>query len=621
MSLDFTTFPFTGGMSKAVASGSADPGLFYDLVNMRQSASQKGNIEQTPRFALNRQYSVGTYYQAGSHTESTSSQVRLLFQNAVMTDHSIHTFANTQVQVFYQTTQPTAETIYTGCRLVIENVTSLAITLGNTLDVVIEAGGLTFKYRKNGGAYVTAVPITTTGVSIDAGNATLYFLASAGFTATDTWSWTRTDDAISGSTAFNDVLYNEYHGTECFYTTRDMRVMRLTADSAASTVYAISVGYRAVYGRTLTVFFEHLIVGGYSKTAPASVTPFPSRMTVGNSDVTDLDDFIATDVNEADSKLLITQAVNNSGVAITSVKSLNSVLYVFTSDEFFQTSYLGLAGGVFSYQRVSTLYCIYAISAKFGLYVVAQDAIYFFDGSSLTAISDPVSRDFVYTLTTTESINFGLSTIAPCYDAYDRELHILNTLTLKVYTYQEKDGYKCWHSRAVDFDGAAPTALVSMSGQLFFGIQSRKVVYEDVAWGLTPLMDSTAGAAFTTPKITFQLISKPTAIVKEVTTAYLVALVSTRPSSALYSTAAFLSVDVYWYTPTTGIISGNPSTDTASTWNNGMSSQQIDVRTSFRQIAFELQLRGTDGSKPPGLINITGFEPELKNNEKRKVEK
>ena len=267
MALIRKEFGFGRGIDRTNVSFRSDRTSFYDLLNFRHNIDNFGVLEQTPYFFVLKALSQGTYYASGSQTEPSTSAVRLALANITMTDYVMWDGLDgaAQLQVIYQTTYPAATTVYTGCRLEIGSITGLGLNLGANLDVEMTSA-TQFRWRKNGGAWTSGLTVSTAGVSIDGGNATLYFLANSGFAGTEAWSWTRTDCSYEDSTLVNirPAQWSFFRNTLYFTNTQD-RIMALKVSTTGN--YVCSVGYRPVYGTYLGFFESHMKIGGYSATA------------------------------------------------------------------------------------------------------------------------------------------------------------------------------------------------------------------------------------------------------------------------------------------------------------------------------------------------------------------
>lgn len=629
MQQQYTALPLSKGIDRSVISYKADPASFYQLLNIRQTVNEVGKLEQTPYFSLYTTFTQGTYYASGSQSEPATSAIRLISTFLVMTDYVFwnDTVSTAQLQAFYQNVYPAAETIYTGCRLVINSVTGLGVTLGSDLDVEM-TGAAAFRWRKNGGGWTAGVP-STAGVSIDGGNATLYFLANTGFAGTEAWSWVRTDCSFEDSTKvqIRPAQYTFYKN-ELFFTNTQDRIM--VASETTTGVVVVSAGYRPIYGSYLGFFADHMMIGGYSAT-PVLPDAFPRCRTVGWSDLTDIHCFVPTDVNEADSYVLPINALNDvistsqAYAPVFGAVELRDQWFVFTGQEVWSTQYLGLPT-VFNFTKfqdfatANTFQSV--VKAQPGVYVVGTALIAYFDGGAFDSISFPVWS--ILGLTVNNAAVVGTATVGTdstfsgdAYTAYDqtrREFSFIRGNT--AYVYQEL--LKAWYTRSLDFDSytiPVTAYMVSDTLSIFIGLASRKLLIEDIGWAQQPVYDASMGAAYTTPTlITHVLDSAWLNVVKEITGAYFAGEVVTADAT-YYTTGSNLQFILGWYLTNTGRIpSGSATTDALSIWTTAAVTGTLSKpRVDFRGIALQVQLTTATAARPPGQGIITGLEPLLLN--------
>lgn len=605
------TFSLMGGLDRSVRSNAADPSTFYNLHNLRHNIGTRGLLEQTPYFRLYFQSTRFTYYDGGALTEPAASKVNYINSPVFVTDYTING-VNTQMQVYYQTTVPAGESIHTGCRLVINNIAGLGITLGSTLDVEMTAPAV-FRWRKNGGGYTAGLVPTTQGIDIDGGNATLYFLANSGFAGTETWSWSRFDRSYSDSTYLDTshqitgVVYKD----NLYFTTKDGRVMMQTA-TPTFVSYVISVGYRPVYGRRLIIFDDHLIVGSFAKAA-GYYTGQPRQFTVGWSDKTDLHDFIPTDLNEADSETLSFNEFRESTNAyfgILGFAVLKQQLFVFTNIGLYSTPSLGLPI-VFSLQITEfpamhrgsgTSVC----PSPTGVYLLGECGIFFFDGASVKDIGGAL-----YSYAREQSVLYY--NCITTYNILREELICYDPVTKNLLCYQER--YGVWYTRSASFALAVTSLAINQFDVVYLGQESRTSLLNDTTWQQQPVMDASAGASYATPKVTSQLVGHSLQYVREIVSTYLgfYSVIST-VNVTYYSTSTNLEAKLYWYAnanPSPTLMT-SPATDTAAILLADAADGTISYpRISARVFAIEVQLVGLVANKPPGQGGICGLELHL----------
>jgi hypothetical protein len=606
----------------------------FQMESFRQTATQRGRLEVCPYFYQKHQLAQGTYWDgAASAVEPSGSSVTLATTNFYATAYCFST-GSVQIQAFWQTTQPVANTIYTGCRLVINNVAALAVNLGATVDVEM-TGAAAFRWRKNGGAWTAGVPAIT-GVAIDGGNATLYFLANSGFAGTETWSWTRTDRAYDGAPPTYEAQKFRYYKGNLYFNSRCNRMMVAQMDTLGVR-YVVTLGYRAVYGVCFTFFYDHLVVGGFSLTLGA-FSQNPWAKTVGWSDVNDVHNFIPTDLNEADSYTFpndTTRDVLGTTTAsyIVEVGVVRNVLYVFAVFGTYQTVYLGLplvfsfeqSVGVTTPQVQST---IAAAQTENGIYLLTQDDIVFFDGGSPRSIGTPVGhgmREFGEQVHFTPKMKFSVI----FYNASTREVYVLARDKRTLFVYQEKWGE--WYSRVIAPGSGYGTAvgLLNEAGGysqniLQIGGVDRKVWAEDVKWNQQPV---TLYATYYAPPI---IIFQPAAFgslynVKEFSGVYIGASFNCGanpaivPSTSYYETQAKTRIQVYWQDCPSGVLDdftgfGAWTTDAEAYWDLSKVNGFVPLpRVPSRALAIMLYVTTQDAvgltlTKPPAYLTVTGVE-------------
>lgn len=604
---------FTGGIDRSVSSRLAPPSSFYDLNGVRQSQSQVGFLETVPRFA-DTQFSTGVTIDGG--TESVNAKIVgvLTFQEPIasrtvyLTDTTVREQAGTLVQLFRQTTVPAAVTINTHCRLVINNVSSLNITLGSTVHVIIDTA-TSFKWSKNGGGLSGSTPITAGGISIDSGNATVYFLTTTGFVVNDTWNWTRQDNFFTGFAVYIRPPSSVQYGTTLFFTGPDSQVY--TYANATTANYVISAGYRPFYAAYLTIFDDHLFCGGYAIAQGHLYILAPETSTWACSDKSDLHDFFSTDTNEADTGLLpVLQDAGVTGSIILGVAVINQNLYILTSHGIFYTPALGLPI-VFSFQLYhsfpvslvanSTAASFFPVVASLNyIYIVTERGPWRFDGVTFHFIGAKVQALFL-----TNELPNTLTSMLTVYNSKQHELSWKVGSVL--YTYQE--AIDAFYRRDIDFSLGAYCLGVE-AGVLVIGGANVTVHKEDVAFTSTPQMNLGTGASHSVPKVILHaLTGSHVGLVKELSAVYLSAEVGT--AGAQYSSGANVQVQLTWYLSNIG----QPVTETvvaSAVWINTNADGSISFpRLSYRAINLALTLNGLSSSKPIGRIQIAGLLSEL----------
>jgi len=608
----------TGGIDQRGSPGVNDKSTFWRLVGFRQNAKSVGFLEQVPYFYQASQLLQGTYYNAGSVTEATTSSVVAMLNLVTITDFvSWNRTAGGQTACYYQSvsTPGAGSTINGHCMITVNSPAGLALTLGQALDIEIDAA-TTFRWRKNGGAWTAGVACAVVGTSIDAGSVTVYFLTATGFTIGDAWSWTRTDCVHENATKKSAYpLQFVTWRKQVFFVSASGRIMKVTLSTDATPVpYIISVGYRPVYGRHVNVFSEHLIVTNYSTVSTTAL--ITASLVVAWSDKTDLDCFLSTDVNEADTYTVpvVSVGVDNDTTLLGSF-TFGDLLYIVTTNIVYSTSDLGLPT-VFSFIKFcnytpgfespfTTQYCGFSFTAEgsdLGLYVISRTRLYLFNGA------------FVDLSPRVVGINLSFQSVHYCPTA--KEVHI-TTGSNTVLVYHEPS--QTWFERYSGFatGGVATNGATCIKEDVTginYGTDSRRLLRQVGSGSHVPVFDASSGTAFGTPKIITQMFVLPSlAVVKEISSVYLGVFTETY-SSANYSTDADCVVNVKWYSSSAGRITGNPSTDANAVWDSSKAEQVVALpRVSFRGLALQLDLTGLSSGKPPYKVTFTELLPYLRN--------
>jgi hypothetical protein len=604
--------PFTKGLDRAVTPSRADQGSFYTMTNFRHKRNSFGELETTPSFYLWSTIAQGTYWTgSASATEPTSSSVKFyqesgLLNTVVITSYCVSITAGVgQLKSILRTTQPAATGVTKGCMLVVNNVATISVTLGNTYDVEID-GATTFKWRVNGGAYTTLVAISMAGNSIDGGAATLYWLASSGFTIADAWVFTRTDTSYKTTNIGRGNVRHSLIDNRLFYTADSGALLSVQRDSAGSFgAYVRSAGYRNVAGYNVSSDSNHLFV--YQN----SITGTFITNVVQTSDLTDLDAFVATDVNEADSytqNYVTTRPVGSSGLEVFSGHTLFGSHFIFTSYGIYRGDYAGLpAPYSFKFYLPCSLDSLGSAISSGNISTVGDKGIYFYSKRRLL-LFDGAIRPLV------DFSNFDASNVSPVYITYNQYYNeVIIVFSTLILVYNENNNTTHLREVAFNTSGFGPGSIhFGSDGRYYFGNTERRVFREDLSYAETPVFDKTSGTAFATPTLCTQMLGQQAATVKDTDDVYLAASSQTG-SSSTYSVAAFIQVALKWYNNAAGLISGSPSSHASSIWTSAAQSGQISYpRTDARFIAYQFEVTGTDGTKPPGALSITHIEPDIR---------
>jgi hypothetical protein len=603
MPLTTKVFPLDGGIDRSVISSRAPVGSFYDLLNFRQKKMVLGEVEQTPHFYEYTTITRGTYWNGASTTEPSTSAVKYWDPYLTITEFCVSNTFGAQMQVFYQTSAPATETVNTGCLLVINNIAALAVTLGNTLQVEIDSA-TTFRWRKNGGGWTAGLACSVSGTSIDGGNATVYFLAASGFTIADSWIWQRTDCGYETLANFHGAPTRmRTYKNLTYFTSQDDRLM--VVKTAGSTKYVISVGYRPVFTTFFTFYEDHLICGGYATAATSSaVVPYYNgtrSRTVGWSDVTDIENLIPTDLNEADQYVLPLHSayVDNTYSPIVGVAVLAQQLFVFTARGTYYTPYFGLPL-VFSFNEYNAQLLTYhpynnVTEGDRVVFLLTPQDVLIFNGSDVQSVALPLAA---ITGATAQN-RFGV------YNFKTEEFCVFCETGTNLFVFPLSN--RRWYRRKMGFTNNVNSINIGPEGYITPGNSSLQVLKEDVTWLSTPVFDNSG--AFVVPTITLQVFTDGMlSSVKEITGLYLGCVVTTVDGTA-YSTGANCQVKVYWYDCPSGTIQSAAVTDTNAVYVNTNVDGLIPLpRVAFRGLALELRLNGLTAGEPPGQVVVTGLE-------------
>lgn len=612
MSIDPVKIPTTGGLDRSKSYVNETEG-FYTMNGFRHARNNFGTLELTPRFGLGNQLSQGTYYDGGSTTESTTSAVTgilpLSSSTQLVTTDSVAWYYNgvsySQLQVLEQSVSTAGTGARRHCLITVQSLTSLALNLGGSLDIVID-GATTFKWRKNGGAYTTLVPITTSGVSIDAGSVKVWFLVATGFNVGDSWSWTRNDRidtapggtysyvASSGrpvkfATALSDVLFLSPSG----------RMFRFTNDGSSR--FVITVGYRPVWTRDFVLFARHLVIDG-GPDLTTSVTGVIGS--ISWSDLDNYDNFYATDVNEADTYT----PPNDSSRETNALRNLaffvsQSRLFVIRTDRIIYTFYLGLPT-VFNFETLNVRdnnrgytfgesYGARALTVDDRVYLLDFNGISVFDGNTVQPIGAGVAH--LISSSATNAITHAIRI------ARYGETVFLGSNASQLIVYQEQ--YNRWYTQDVSFSVGVPRCLGTdwYASTLYLGLPSRNVYSELTT---TPLKDLSSGGSFSVPTLVFPIVKDfGLASVKELSHLYLAAAITDRFRGAAYAAQNEITVRLAHADSVDGSVpTSYTSADNDLAYNS--SSGDIQARAAFRGLSVKLTVLSSDSSKPPIYVYV-----------------
>ncbi len=604
------------------------------LVRNMRLLGKEGGFMQTPVFNIGQVVAAATFWDVGggsSASESSfpgSTQFRYFglvgttyialseFCAFSSTTFSSNAAGMTQLKILRQMTVPASVNINTHCLFIPASNTAVgAITLGNTLDVVID-GATTFKWRVNGGSYTTTVTISTAGNTITSGSftGTLYWLTNSGFNVSDTWSWKRTDAChddptqISQNVQTNAVIakgklyFIDGQNRVCVYENGIIR----------------TVGYRPIYGRYLTVFANHLIV-----TWGRSTYTIASQNVVLNSDLNDYDNFWSTDLNEADSFTLPLGGTGSNYVpsVISGVSVLWDRLFIYTQNLSYYTTYQGLPI-VFDYiegpRRGPVAFNQYQqyVNSPSGDYLYDGGGFYHFDGNTFTPIDSDIRGLKVFVQScfydkANQEVVF--TTYFPIRDFFD---NALQNVIQGALIYQERFG--SWYYRSMDFNSTTNTIggyisnpVVGFQSLNTYIVDNRTFYTEYPLAGLSYAKDYNNGASFASPMVVFNQMSFNSLEKQvELVCAYLDINYETSSSNAAKQPAIlYFQGDYFSNTKSNSTLpSGQVTLDKTA---SGISGQVTPIRTSGRLFSFAVEFPVTS-SKPSLYATINSVEIELR---------
>lgn len=602
------TLDLSRGIDTTITPGRDTSLGIRDMVNFRTAKNGVGGLEQTPYFSKQYYATTGlTYYYGGTISGSnvptgiakysTSGYLKFTLDCVA---HGTSPLSLAQTQVFSLVTFPGTETLYTSIHLTVVSAAGLAVTLGNTLDVEM-TGAAAFRWRKNGGGWTAGVPATS-GVSIDGGNATLYFLAASGFAGTEVWSWRRTDSmhpngnsATGGSRPTVSLVVND-----SVYFLNHERALYVFKSGTVT-----SGGYYPIYGYFLTIFEKHLILFGATATRPTSFnsTDYPNAV-VRTSDLNDYDCFFSTDVNEADLYDINRDATEIQyaiGVAV-----LRNKLFLFTNRSIYYTSYLGLpivySFGLFDQWAADgrSAYDLQITTGRTGIVMQNVNSFILFDGESFVDIGQRLSG-----IIGSAFLDGGSYPWFGFYNPKDDEFVFSNTnITTNGNWFCWQVKYKTWYRRNPGIINGIVQCLFydSIRYEFFVGTNSASLYLESN----TPIDVLGTDSASLQPYVILSPFVSKEMQVYEVNTVFITPKV-TAYSATYFSTSANLTINVGWYDLTDGTYP-TVVTDTNAVWTTNSSSRLVSYpRVAGRRIALRISLSGTNG-KPPYACAIYNIE-------------
>jgi hypothetical protein len=394
-----------GGFNRGVEPHLLQPGEWYDLRSMRPG---NGVLTQTPPVvALS-----GISPEVGEPSEGVALETRWLgkaiigglpslvnylwlMRETARLVTNIETGAFTRLPIIEQTTAPSYRGDNTDSILLIP-LTIDSLDFGEKFYLKI-TGVDKFKYYVGTSAPVwsgvaendiPAREFTTTGNLFS-----IYFhhLAGAEFVVDDLFVWENTGLVVDNGQA---PVQTARFGLNIFIANWAGGVYRY---QSFTTSLLRRVGYRPVSGRHILVYYNHLVVGGFSHDGSDSQD---ARYRLGWSTRDDPDDFSSYLLTSEADEYQLEQSSNylTPVLGITGLGLLQNVVFVYTTDGIYTMEYIGLPN-VMNIQRLFNFGNIFnggLVTTPRGHYFIGVDNFYFFSGQSAPqAIGGPV-KDFFF---------------------------------------------------------------------------------------------------------------------------------------------------------------------------------------------------------------------------------
>lgn len=298
--------------------------------------------------------------------------------------------------IVLQTQHPTTAGATGYCLLY--NLTSADFTGASTSFTVEIVDSTNFRWRKDAGSWSSSIPIATT---VDIGVALkVAFLATSGFTASDTWVWTAGAlpyTGITEPTTANSSIRLSGYGLDVYIAPVSRNILRLRNG------FVSSVGYKRVFGKYATFFAEHLVIAQFTESVYDSgvedpydeaVTPF----TLGWSHLNNPDEFYASDINEAGTYLVPSvDFPDTRDNGITGLGEIGDLCYVYLPDSIYRMRYVGLPS-VFqvekAFAKIGNRHHNALVVTPRGHYFIGQTDFYRFDGTVPQSIGEPIREKF-----------------------------------------------------------------------------------------------------------------------------------------------------------------------------------------------------------------------------------
>lgn len=458
------TYASFGGVRQDLNATAGPETTFNDLTNFRP---RPGGLLQTDPFfpgATLTQYSGESASSSSARLRAlapyisgtTTSTVLLAIRQSSVRTVNFSSWTQTQVPVVSAQKGPATfntDQTHGSCLFIPSSVFTTDIAQLDTFDVQILAGGTTFQFRKNAGAWNGPLACSTGGTALTLVGAfgTVYFLSNSGFTAGDTWTWVRDDRLLLGASASVGDVSNRVSD----WVLQDGTTFvahQWGGDGNQLFAYAngvyYSAGYYPIFCKFVTLYQNHLVVGSVGPTVVTGslqwsvdiTNNLSYKRTTLWSDLNNLHNFVPTLTNEADTYLLPESLISSSLIyrpQLVGVKKLRDWCMLYTTQGIYRMTYVGLPN-VMQIEQVSTVGAISnCIVEAAGIhYFIGTDNVYAFDGSNVEPIGTAIAEWFP---------TIG-GVITGWYDPRYEDICFLDTTNDYIYIYSTR--YRFWSRRA-----------------------------------------------------------------------------------------------------------------------------------------------------------------------------
>lgn len=435
----YPKLPLTG-MNQAVAGLQREQAPF-DVENFRPGLDGMHQTDLIVKgFDLTPEDSIASRVKYIGSFRTVTGALRYL----VMTEDDIRTVTplNTANQIklgaVRQIRAPITDSEHRFAALGLDMVDSMP--LGSVLNIEVTGSDeITWTLSRTSGVVTSDTAVPSLVTSLESGGATfgtVYFLASDGFNVGDLWSWQSFPSHGVGEENV-PIQTASYRGLLYFIDT-ERRVLTLGSSETGGADYVTSVGMNQVFGKYLSIFQDHLVIGQYSPSA--RLTGFqtdisdslnPDPYLVAWSHLNDFNQFehVAALGDEAGSFRVQTGKTETTNVlGITGMATWGEYLYIYTPDTIYEMTYVGLPavmvtkprfqfGNIFSYGLVDT---------PFGHFFIGESNFFQFDGSTPRRIGTPIVSKFFSELPETSDSKYN-----ELYGYYDEDREEVNWVYFK----------------------------------------------------------------------------------------------------------------------------------------------------------------------------------------------